>query len=216
MGSTLTPAAGSPPIRDTRGSAVRLIGVVHASEVEGIRRVSPSVQAIGFRDLAAVATVCSAGRVLSQTEAQQREHHRMVWSIAESHGILPAPVGATFRGMGTLSQWLELHAIALAEGLAYVDGFWEARVTAARDVEQAVSDPAVLPPSAAAVESMRRLRRHASAGDGTTIATEAFLVARGDWTAFKAEVAAEDANAPGLVLHLSGPWPAYDFVTLNF
>jgi hypothetical protein len=75
------------------------------------------------------------------------------------------------------------------------------------------------------VESMRRLRRHArsavsvasaSAGDGTTIATEAFLVARGDWTAFKAEVAAEDANAPGLVLHLSGPWPAYDFVTLNF
>jgi hypothetical protein len=225
MGPALTPAAGSAPIRDTRGTAVRLVGVLYARDVDAACRLTPSLQPVVFRDVAAVATVCSAGRVGAQTEAQQREHHRVMWSLAESLTVLPAPVGTTFKGLGTLMQWLELHAVALGEGLAYVDGHWEARVTAARDVEQAVSDPAVLPPSAAAVESLRTLRRHARSavsvttsaiGDGTTIATEAFLVPRSSWIAFKAEVAAEDERSPGLLLEVSGPWPAYDFVTMQF
>jgi hypothetical protein len=83
----------------------------------------------------------------------------------------------------------------------------------------------VLPPSAAAVESFRSLRRYAKAtvpvstqtvGDGTTIATEAFLVERAAWDAFAAEVAAEDLRSPGLILRLTGPWPVYDFVRLQF
>jgi len=122
-------------------------------------------------------------------------------------------------------QWLELHAVTLAEGLAYVDGRAGGRVTAARDLAGATSDPSVLPPSAAAIESFRALRRHAAAtvpvptvsvGDGLTIATEAFLVERGGWDRFAAEVLEEDVRSPGLTLQLSGPWPVYDFVRLQF
>lgn len=139
--------------------------------------------------------------------------------------MLPAPPLTTFRSSAGVLQWLELHAVTLADGLAYVDGRCGARVTASRDVAGATSDPSVLPPSAAAIESFRALRRYANAtvpvssqtvGDGTTIATEAYLVDRAAWERFAAEVAAEDERSPGLSLHLSGPWPVYDFVRLQF
>ena len=132
---------------------------------------------------------------------------------------------ATFRTAASALHWLELHAVALSDGLAYVDGRAAARVTACRDLAGATSDPSVLPPSAAAIESFRALRRYAAAtvpvssdtaGDGTTIAAEAFLVDRASWERFAAEVTAEDVRSPGLSLHLTGPWPVYDFVRLQF
>ena len=220
-----TPSAGAAAIGAQRGVGLRLIGVVRSSALQdAVQLAGAGAQGVSFRDVAAVVRLCPA-RGEPRSDEALLEHHALVAAMARTVNLLPAPPMTTFRTAAAVQQWLELHTVALADGLAYVDGRLGARVTAARDVAGATSDPSVLPPSAAAIESFRALRRHASAtvsvssdtvGDGTTIATEAFLVERGAWDRFAAEVRAEDERSPGLTLHLTGPWPVYDFVRLQF
>jgi hypothetical protein len=206
-----------------RGAGLRLVGVVHARDTERLAALDPELQAVAFRDVAVVARTAT-GRPAAD-EAASLAHHRDVALLARLTTVVPAPPATQFRSAGAVRQWLELHASALEEALAHVEGRVMARVTACRDLENASSDPDVLPPSAAAAESFRVLRRHAvaavaiaggTAGDGTTIATEAFLVDRVQWDAFATEVVAEDERSPGLALRLTGPWPPYDFVRLQF
>ena len=208
-----------------RGSAFRLIGVVFSNTINDVVRMSgPGAHGITFRDVAAVVRPC-ANRHEQPSDAAFLDHHTLVAGLSRGYTILPAPPLTTFRTGASALQWLELHAVALNDGLAYVDGRAGARVTAIRDIAGATSDPSVLAPSAAAIESFRVLRRYATAtvpvsndtvGDGTTIATEAFLVERASWDRFDAEVTAEDVRSPGLTLRLTGPWPVYDFVRLQF
>lgn len=220
-----TPGAGSAAVGSARGSTFRLIGVVHASSVnDAIRLAGTGAHGIPFRDVAAIVRPC-ANRNEAPTDAAFLEHHALVAELSRGATLIPAPPLTTFRSGASALHWLELHAVALTDGLAYVDGRAGARVTAARDLAGATSDPSVLAPSAAAIESFRSLRRYAAAtvpvssgtvGDGTTIATEAFLVDRKTWDRFIAEVATEDERSPGLTLRLTGPWPVYDFVRLQF
>jgi hypothetical protein len=220
-----SPGARLAAVGSARGSALRLIGVVYANTLNDVVRLSgPGAHGITFRDVAAIVKP-SGNRSEPQTESALLEHHALVAALSRGHAVLPAPALTTFRTASSAVQWLELHALALADGLAYIDGRDGARVTASRDLAGATSDPSVLPPSAAAIESFRGLRRYAAAtvpvssdtvGDGTTIATEAFLVERSAWDRFAAEVAAEDERSPGLTLRLTGPWPVYDFVRLQF
>ena len=220
-----TPGAGSAAVGSARGSTFRLIGVVHASSVnDAIRLAGTEAHGIPFRDVAAIVRPC-ANRNEAPTDAAFLEHHALVAEVSRGATLIPAPPLTTFRSGASALHWLELHAVALTDGLAYVDGRAGARVTAARDLAGATSDPSVLAPSAAAIESFRSLRRYAAAtvpvssgtvGDGTTIATEAFLVDRKTWDRFTAEVATEDERSPGLTLRLTGPWPVYDFVRLQF
>lgn len=222
---TPTPSTGLGTVSATRGGGLRLIGVVNADTVNHAVRLGPAdAQGITFREVAAVVRPCIS-RNEPVTESALVEHHTTVATISRRLSMIPAPPLATFRTAASVSQWLELHAVTLTDGLASVDGRWGARVTAARDVAGATSDPSVLPPSAAAIESFRALRRYATAtvpvssdtvGDGTTIATEAFLVDRTSWDRFAAEVTAEDERSPGLTLTVTGPWPVYDFVRLQF
>ena len=219
----MTPSAPTPVGSAIVRGAVHLLGVVHARDAERLATVVPHAQFLEFRDLAVVVTPVAARAVAD--EAGLLAHHADVAALARDTSIVPAPPWTHFRSTGAVAQWLELHASALAEALAHVEGRVMARVTATRDLEGASSDPDVLPPSAAAAESFRVLRRHAVAavpvtsgtvGDGTTIATEAFLVERLQWDAFRAEVRAEDDRSPGLALRVTGPWPPYDFVRLQF
>lgn len=212
-------------VSGTRGVSFRLIGIVYEAGVaDAVRVAGQGATAIIFREVAALVRP-SPPRPEPLTEPALLEHHATIAGLARNVTIIPAPPATIFRSTAAVLQWLEFHAVALTEGLAYVDARAGARVTAVRDVAGAVSDPDVLPPSAAAIESFRALRRYAKAtvpvstetvGDGTTIATEAFLVERASWDAFAAEVAAEDLRSPGLILRLTGPWPAYDFVRLQF
>jgi hypothetical protein len=220
-----TPSLGVGTIPAARGTGFRLLAVVHANAVnDAVRLVGDGAHGISFRDVAAVVKPCPA-RPEAMTDALLLEHHTLVSGLSKAFAVLPAPPQTTFRSPTAALQWLELHAVTLADGLSYIDGRCGARVTASRDVAGATSDPSVLPPSAAAIEAFRSLRRHAAAtvpvasthvGDGTTIVTEAFLVDRAAWDRFAAEVAAEDARSPGLLLQLTGPWPVYDFVRLQF
>ncbi len=216
---------GTGVVPPARAGAFRLIGVVHANAItDAVRLSGAGAHGISFRDVAAIVRPCAKHHD-TVSEAVLLEHHAAIAALSRTATIIPAPPLTTFRTAASALQWLELHAVALADGLAYIDGRIAARVTADRDAAGATSDPSVLPPSAAAVESFRSLRRYAAAtvpvssdtvGDGTTIATEAFLVERVSWDRFAAEVAAEDVRSPGLTLRLTGPWPVYDFVRLQF
>ena len=222
---TLTPGSATTAIGSARGTAFRLIGVVHASSISNVIRLAGiGAHGITFRDVAAVVRPC-ANRNEAPSDSALIEHHTLVSGLSASTTMIPAPPLTTFRTGASALQWLELHAIALTDGLAYIDGRAGARVTASRDLAGATSDPTVLPPSSAAIESFRALSRYAAAtvrvssgtvGDGTAIATEAFLVERSSWERFAAEVTAEDVRSPGLTLRLTGPWPVYDFVRLQF
>lgn len=220
-----TPSTALGAVQTARGASVRLLGVVHAGSINDVvRLVGAGAQGITFNEVAAVVRPCVV-RNEPLSESALLEHHAVIAGLSRSCTIVPAPPLTTFKTGASVMQWLELHAVALADGLAYVDNRYGARVTAERDVAGATSDPSVLPPSAAAIESFRALRRYAAAtvpvssetvGDGTTIATEAFLVDKASWDRFDAEVTAEDVRSPGLILRLTGPWPVYDFVRLQF
>lgn len=222
---TLTPSTGLTAVPGARGTPFRLVCVVPASAINDVVRVAgPGAHGVTFRDVAALVRPC-ASRNEPISEAALLEHHGTIADLSRRYTLLPAPPLTTFRSTGSALQWLELHAVSLTDGLAYVESRCGARITAERDLAGATSDPSVLPPSAAAIESFRALRRYAAAtvpvssdtaGNGTTIATEAFLVDRPSWDRFAAEVAAEDVRSPGLTLRLTGPWPVYDFVRLQF
>lgn len=220
-----TPSSGLGTVPSARGTAYRLIGVVRAdTSGDAVRMAGMGADRIVFDDVSAIVRPC-ASRAEPVSDAALFDHHTLIAGLARACTIIPAPPLTNFRSSASVSQWLELHAVALTDGLAYVDGRCAGRVTASRDLAGATSDPSVLAPSAAAIESFRALRRYAAAtvpvssetvGDGTTIATEAFLVDRGSWERFAAEVTAEDVRSPGLTLRLTGPWPVYDFVRLQF
>jgi Gas vesicle synthesis protein GvpL/GvpF len=220
-----TPSGSYGAVPATRGVSYRLLGVVRAEVINDVVRVvGNGAHGITFRDVAALVRPCSS-RAEALSDSALLEHHTVVAGVARGYTVIPPPPLTTFRTGASVLQWLELHAVALTDGLAYVDGRCGARVTAERDLAGATSDPTVFAPSAAAIESFRALRRFAAAtvpvmsetvGDGTTIATESFLVDRASWDRFVAEVAEEDLRSPGLTLRLTGPWPVYDFVRLQF
>ena len=227
MGTAVTPitSGSSTAIAGSRSAALRLLGVVPEARLDdSVRAAADGAHGIAFRGVAAIVRPC-ATRNEQPSQDGMLEHHAVVARVAKVATLLPAPPLTTFRTASSALHWLELHAVALTDGLAWVDGRCGARVTAERDLAGVTSDPSVLPPSAAAIESFRTLRRYAAAtvpvssdmaGDGTTIASQAFLVDRLSWDRFAAEVLAEDLRSPGLTLRLTGPWPLYDFVRLQF
>jgi hypothetical protein len=77
--------------------------------------------------------------------------------------------------------------------------------------------------AAAAADSLRSLRRHAvvavplkSEQVTGIVLSSAFLVDRELWDDFVAAVDDQRRRNPGLGLDLSGPWPPFDFVRMQF
>jgi len=77
---------------------------------------------------------------------------------------------------------------------------------------------------ATASQSMRVLRGQAAAtvtlppveGETSIVAQASFLVDLEHWNSFADLVAKEDQRQTALDFHLSGPWPPYDFVRMQF
>ena len=136
--------------------------------------------------------------------------------------ILPAPVGVVFRSREAVQRWLELHYVALSDALSFVDDRVVGRVHVWRpgpaEDRDAGSDLA-----SAAAESLRVLRRSAVATvplrmEKITgiVLSAAFLVEQELWKEFSAKVEDQRTSAPNLAFELTGPWPPYDFVQMQF
>jgi hypothetical protein len=147
--------------------------------------------------------------------------------LEEAHAqtsILPAPPGTVFQSQGTLTRWLELHYFTLTEALSVVEGHAAARVSVStRDKQREDARKSL---AGLAAESLRLLRSQAAAtvtlptadgdDDASVVARASFLVDTERWQAFENAVSKEAARQTSLDFKVTGPWPPYDFVRMQF
>lgn len=198
----------------------RLFAICHHQDQRDALPEGASVLAI--RDVGLI--VSDASYTAEVPSEETIERHRTVVDAAFRHGeVLPVPPGTIFRNEVALRRWVELHYGALTDALTYVADRVGARVhisgiDAGGEEVESGTDLA-----AAAADMMRTLRRRAVAGvplqrEHTTgmVLGAAFLVERSLWTEFQHEVERLRADSGKARVTLSGPWPPYDFVHVDF
>jgi hypothetical protein len=212
-------------------SPLKLFGVAPFDAHDG-RAPAPGATTVHFRDLAAVVGETPVARP-TLAPPNVDEHVRVIDAVFAQHTILPAPPGVVFRTADALSRWLEIHYVTLSDAIGFVEGRAAARVyvrdrapeggAPPRSTVQSVEIATDLETIAAG--SFRVLRRHAAASVGTKPAGEgaaglavgaSFLVERERWQLFADVVAEEGRRTPDLEYVLTGPWPPYDFVRMQF
>jgi hypothetical protein len=158
-------------------------------------------------------------------DAELQRYATVVDEAFKAATILPAPPGTVFKSHGTLSHWLELHYFTLTDAMAVVEGNVAARVSIGAGA-RVKEDEATKSFQALAAEAIRLLRGQASATvvipvseneekEGM-VARASFLVPSAKWDAFQSTVSQESRRQPALDVQLTGPWPPYDFVRMQF
>jgi hypothetical protein len=208
---------------------LRLYGVA-AVESATVASLAEGTSIIPFRMLGAIVAPTRYTRV-SLDESEMNEYTRILEEVQSNGAVLPAPPGTVFRNRESLARWLELHYFTLTQAMGVVEGHGEARVLITRNA--AASQPNATPGeikekakelAAVASDSMRVLRGQAAAtislpvadDDTTVVAHASFLVDMERWGLFSELVAKEDQRNTELDFRLSGPWPPYDFVRMEF
>jgi gas vesicle protein GvpL/GvpF len=201
--------------------ALRLYGVTlldgHHTE-----QGSDGTELLGFRDLAAVVATGTYDNAAPPPEEIQH-YQQVVDAVFSRRAVLPAPVGTVFRSRETLVRWMELHYVALSDALSFVEDRAVARV----HILRRPNDPSLKgrenDQAAAAAESFRALRRRAAAAIplktehlSGVVLSSAFLIERELWKDFMSVVAAEQEGHGQLSYEVTGPWPPYDFVRMQF
>jgi hypothetical protein len=185
---------------------------------------------VQFRALAGVVSPAKYHRVTID-EALTGEYARVLEEVQTSTAVLPAPPGTVFKSKDNLARWLELHYFTLTQALGSIEGHGQARLTITKTPGVDAADATIgeLKESskqllATATQSMRVLRGQAAAtvslpvpeDDAHIVAHASFLVDLENWAAFADLVRSEDKRQTSLDFHLSGPWPPYDFVRMQF
>jgi hypothetical protein len=220
----------------TAARAVRPFGIIGVdwSNSERPAGLPAETVPVVYRDLAAIVGEVTIPGVAAwrRTPAPPNieQHRRVVESLFAARSVLPVPPGVVFRSSEAVVRWLEIHYVALSEALAYVDGRAEGRVhveaRAGRGVGGGTMEHQRIELDAVSGSLFKTLARsaigwcgmpsHAGNGGDASAASASFLVERAQWPAFAATVAAEGARDPTLGVWLSGPWPPYDFVRMQF
>jgi len=210
-------------------TALRLFGVAML-DAPSTHSLAQGTDLIPFRSLAAVVAPTQYTRP-TLDEAELGEYTRILEEVQTNAAVLPAPPGTVFQSRENLARWLELHYFTLTQAIGYVDGHGQARVTVTKTAGVDPEDATVEETRESArqlrglaAESMRVLRGQAAAtvslpltdDDTTTVAHASFLVDMDKWPVFAELVAKEDQRHTDLDFRLSGPWPPYDFVKMEF
>lgn len=202
-------------------NALRLYGITdveHRANGNG----NDGTELLAVRDLAAIVSAADYSATPPAGEVIEK-YRRVVDDVFSKAPVLPAPVGTVFRSRETLTRWLELHYVTLSEALTFVADRAEARVHVARAVGRADERETGSDLAAAAAEAFRSLRRHSVAavplrGEHITgiVLSSAFLLDKELWNDFAAAVEEQRAHNPRLSFELTGPWPPFDFVRMQF
>jgi hypothetical protein len=208
---------------------VRLYGVA-ALESTTVSSLAAGTSIIPFRMLGAVVAPSKYTRV-TLDESEMGEYTRVLEEVQSNSSVLPAPPGTVFRSREGLARWLELHYFTLTQAIGVVEGHAEARLLITKsqsaDPGDATADEIREKSkqlAAVASDSLRVLRGQAAATislpvgeDDTTVVSHAsFLVDVERWGLFTELVAKEDQRHADLDFRLTGPWPPYDFVRMEF
>ncbi len=202
---------------------LRLYGVA-AVESGQISSLAQGTSLIHYRALAAIVEPSSYSAV-DLNDAEMTKYLAILEEAYSHVSVLPAPPGTVFQSPETLTRWLELHYFTLTEALSIIEGHAAARVSiTTRGTTNA--DDAQRSFAALAAESLRALRSHADAtvtlpranGDEEegVVARASFLVDSQRWQAFEDSVAKEAHRQSSLDFKVTGPWPPYDFVRMQF
>jgi hypothetical protein len=202
--------------------ALRLYGVA-AVDSGHANSLADGTTLVHYRALAAI--VEPSAYTVSTLQDDEMAKYLAVLEEAQAHSaVLPAPPGTVFQSQPTLTRWLELHYFTLTEALAVIDGHAAARVSVTTQGKQGDDDRKSF--AAMAADSLRLLRSQAAAtvtlprADGDeedgVLARASFLVDTQRWQAFKDMVSKEAERQDKLDFQVTGPWPPYDFVRMQF
>lgn len=204
-------------------TSLKLYGV---GAIDSGQETSPAegTQLVRYRALAAIVAP-STYHAPKLDEGEMENYLRIVDEVHAHGAVLPAPPGTVFRSMATLTGWLELHYFTLTEALASVEGHSAARVSVeGRPGEHEGESGKSF--SALAAESLRLLRAYAAAtvnlpaneeeGDDGVLVRASFLIDTERYQTFQEAVTAEGRRQPTLDFRVTGPWPPYDFVRMQF
>jgi hypothetical protein len=204
-------------------NALRLYGVA-AVESGHTASLAEGTTLAHYRALAAIVEPSSYSSVILD-DGEMTKYLRVLEQVHEHSSVLPAPPGTVFQSKDKLTRWLELHYFTLTEALSVVEGHSAARVSITslgkKDDGDAQKSFAAL-----AAESLRLLRAQAAATvtlpraaddeeDGV-VARASFLIDSQRWQAFQDIVAKEARRQTSLDFKVTGPWPPYDFVRMQF
>lgn len=210
-------------------NGLRLYGVA-AYETGAHEPFAEGTSLIPFRALAAVVSPSRYARTVID-ETEMNAYTRVLEEVQSITSVLPAPPGTVFRTRDHLARWLELHYFTLTQAMGSIEGHAQARLTVVKsasvDPKDATAGDAkenAKQLQAMASQSMRVLRGQAAATinltvpdeETTIIARASFLVETERWGVFSELSAKEDERHTSLDFHLTGPWPAYDFVQMKF
>ena len=204
-------------------NSLRLYGVA-AVESGQATSLADGTTLVHYRALAAL--VEPAPYSAAPLDDDAMSNYLRVIEEAHAHSaVLPAPPGTVFQSHSTLTRWLELHYFTLTEALAVIEGHAAARVsiTTQERREDGSSQKSF---AALAAESLRLLRSQAAAtvtlpkADGDeedgVVARASFLIDSQRWQTFKDTVSKEAERQSALDFQVTGPWPPYDFVRMQF
>lgn len=204
-------------------SGLKLYAVA-AVESSGVESLAAETTLIHYRDLAAI--VEPANYAASKLDETDMERYAAVLEEAFRAGpVLPAPPGTTFKSHGTLSHWLELHYFTLTDAMNLVEDHVAARVSISA-TGKVPEEKAAKSFKALGADALRLLRGHAAAtvmlplteddAKAGVVARSSFLIGADKWESFQHAVSQESKRQPALDVALTGPWPPYDFVRMQF
>ena len=202
-------------------NSLRLYGVA-AVESGQLASLAEGTFLVHYRALAAIVEV--SPYTSKPLEEEEMAKYLLVLEDAYAHAaVLPAPPGTVFQSHSTLLRWLELHYFTLTEALSVIEGHAAARVSITAHGTTAEAGRSL---ASLAAESLRLLRNQAAAtvtlpkaeGDDEdgSVARASFLVDSQRWQLFKDTVNKEAVRQTGLDFRVTGPWPPFDFVRMQF
>ena len=203
-------------------NALRLYGVA-AVESGHTSSLAEGTTLTHYRALAAVVEP-STYALTSLDDGEMANYLRVLEEVHSHTSVLPAPPGTVFQSQSTLTRWLELHYFTLTEALSVIDGHAAARVSITMQGKHELEAQKSF--AALAADSLRLLRSQAAAtvtlpkadadDEEGVIARASFLIDTQRWQAFNDTVSKEAERQNALDFQVTGPWPPYDFVRMQF
>ena len=203
-------------------NALRLYGVA-AVESGHTSSLAEGTTLTHYRALAAVVEP-STYALTSLDDGEMAKYLRVLEEVHSHTSVLPAPPGTVFQSQSTLTRWLELHYFTLTEALSVIEGHAAARVSITTHGSE--EDDSRKNLAGLAADSLRLLRSQAAAtvslpiadgdDDDGVVARASFLIDTQRWEAFTDMVSKEAQRQPTLDFQVTGPWPPYDFVRMQF
>lgn len=203
--------------------SLRVYGVVmHESNGHHRPRLPDGVQTVTVRELAALVEEGDySAREVDHADAAR--HLEVIAAMFAQDAVLPTPVGTVFRSGEVLQRWMELHYVSLSDALAWVEDRSAARVHITRADGRDSDKEAGSDLAAVAADVTRALRRHAVASvplrnEEVTgiVLSAAYLVERELFAEFSDAVLSARERYDSLRIDITGPWPPYDFVRMQF